>query len=157
MKRINQQRRNLIAPCVALTLAAAIVHSPTVSAENEENRQGLEPAVEVHLVVAGMSTLRGDRWQKMSHEEKLAFISGAAHVVSIEDALTSSFPKLIVDNFSLKAADALQGKTADGIIARVDSFYQNNRDKLAQPVMLVIWDTLIRPKIETGIAGRPLK
>jgi hypothetical protein len=141
---------------MALTLAAAVVYWPTVRAEDEDTRRGLEAAVEMRQVLAGIPTLRGDRWQKMSHDEKLAFLSGAGHVVSIEDELMARYPELMVDNFSLKAGDALLGKTADSIIAQIDSFYQNSPDKLAQPVMRVLWDTLIRPNLKTGIAGRPL-
>jgi hypothetical protein len=78
-------------------------------------------------------------------------------VIAIENALMSRFPDLLRDNFSYKAGEGLLGKTPDSIIERVDGFYQQHGDKLSEPVMFVIWDTAIRPKLKTGIAGRPLK
>ena len=43
------------------------------------------------------------------------------------------------------------------VVARVDQYYRENPNKIKDPVTNVIWDTMIKPNIKTGIAGHPLK
>jgi hypothetical protein len=156
MKRVVQHWSRRFR-CLGFGLLALIGGSAGVSAQDENSRVGLEAALEMRHVLGDMPMLRGNQWQKMGRDEKMAFVGGMGHVVSIENELMSRFPELMEENFSNKVSKALLGKTANDIIARLDSFYQQNPDKLAQPVMAVLWDTMVRPKLKTGIAGHPLK
>lgn len=107
----------------------------------------------------GMPILDGDLWQKMTHDDKVAFVWGLWHVASIEHYLMGKYPELKTDNFSAKVIEG-SNKTRlslNEIVALVDKYYQTNPDEVEKPVVAVLWDKMIKPNIKIGIAGRPLK
>ena len=111
-----------------------------------------------------MPLCKGEQWQKMDSNAKVAFIWGAAHVVLIENVLMEDIPELRRENFSAKVVEARRAKVSAGtaptinqIIDTIDQYYKDHPDKLQAPVMLVIWDVGVKPYLKTGIAGRPLK
>jgi hypothetical protein len=106
-----------------------------------------------------MPLLRGDMWIKMDPDSKVAFVWGAGHVVTIEEVIMQRYPELQRDSFVMKVVEALTNSPVkmNDVVAVVDKFYLENPDKLDTPVMGVIWDQLIKPKIKTGIAGKPIK
>ena len=104
-----------------------------------------------------MPLLKGTEWQHMTPDSKVAFIWGAGHVVTIEHAVMNQISELKRDSFVTKVGEALAGVPMNTIVAKVDEYYKAHPDQLEVPVMRVIWDTMIKPNIKTGIAGRPLK
>jgi hypothetical protein len=104
-----------------------------------------------------MPLLKGTEWQHMTPDSKVAFIWGVGHVVSIENTLMKQMSELKRDSFVTKAGETLAGVPINTIVAKVDEYYKANPDQLEVPVIRVIWDTMIKPNIKTGIAGRPLK
>lgn len=104
-----------------------------------------------------MPLLKGTEWQRMTPDSKVAFIWGAGHVVTIEHSLMNQISDLKRDSFVMKVVEALAGVPMNTIVAKVDEYYKAHPDQLEVPVMRVIWDTMIKPNIKTGIAGRPLK
>ena len=64
-------------------------------ADQKALREGLQESL-------GMPVLKGDVWQKMTHDSKVAFIWGFGHVVSIEQHLMEKFPELKRDSFVAK-------------------------------------------------------
>jgi hypothetical protein len=56
----------------------------------------------------------------------------------------------------MKAVEGIGDVTINEIVARVDSFYKENPDKVNLSVIRVIWDAMIKPNIKTGIAGKAL-
>jgi len=119
-------------------------------ADQKALREGLQESL-------GMPVLKGDVWQKMTHDSKVAFIWGFGHVVSIEQHLMEKFPELKRDSFVAKVVEGMADIPIDNVIARVDDYYGANPAKIESPVTNVIWDLMIKPNIKTGIAGRPLK
>ncbi|MBN2654797.1 MAG: hypothetical protein JXR79_06750 [Nitrospirae bacterium] len=105
----------------------------------------------------GMPVLKGDLWQKMTHDSKVAFIWGFGHVVSIEHYLMGKYPELKRDSFIPKVVEGMNNIPMNKVIAQVDNYYQNHPSEIDKPVTSVLWDTMIRPNIKTGIAGNPLK
>ena len=120
-------------------------------------------AASIFFVLAGPVSadearmLRGDVWQKMSVDEKVAFIWGAGQVVTIEQVIMELIPEMKQENFSAKVVEGMADTDMKDIVATVDAYYTENPDKLDVAVMRVIWDKLIRPNIKTGIGGRPLQ
>jgi hypothetical protein len=114
-------------------------------------------------VWAAQNVLTGKTWVQMTHEQKVAYIWGAGDVVDVEQELMNIYPELRVENLSFKAVEAAQVAKAEGeytvndIVAGVDEWYRSNPDKRDTAVLRVIWDLMIKPKLTTGIAGRPLK
>ena len=108
-------------------------------------------------VFAAPNVMKGDVWVIMNQDQKVAYILGAGDVVDVEWDLMQKVPELKRENFSAKAVEALENTATNDIIAKVDQWYQANGDKLDTPVLLVIWNTMIKPKVKTGIAGRPLQ
>jgi len=111
-----------------------------------------------------MPLLKGEQWQKMDPNSKVAFIWGAAHVILIENVLMQEIPELRRENFSAKVAEAREvqvkagkARTINEIVSAIDQYYKDHPDQIGTPVMGVIWNVGIKPNLKTGIAGRPLK
>ncbi len=107
----------------------------------------------------GMPILTGELWQKMEGDAKVAFIWGLWHTVAVEHFLMDKYPDLKKDNFSSKVIEGSEKSalTMNQMVALVDQYYQANPDHIDKPVVGVLWHTVVRPNITTGIAGRPLK
>ncbi len=109
-------------------------------------------------VAREMPVLKGDQWLTMDDNAKVAFIWGAGHVVIIEEVIMEKHPDQKRDTFVTKVVEATSNSpmTMSQMAAMVDKFYQDNPDKTDTPVMMVIWDMMVKPNIKTGIAGKPL-
>ena len=125
--------------------------------DREELRQELKEEVQKEMEGMGMQLLTGDIWQQAPPDDKVAFVWGVCHVVTLENALMKKLPSLKVENFSAKAAEGLAGLKINDIVKAVDDYYVANPTKIETPVVQVIWDRLILPKLKTGIAGYPLQ
>jgi hypothetical protein len=99
-----------------------------------------------------MPVLKGDTWIKMSDDEKISFIWGAGHIVSIEEVLARDNPDLKKSNtFVNRIMEAHNKKpmTMSQVAKYVDDYYQANPDKLDKPVIEVIWYGTIVPRTTT--------
>ncbi len=106
---------------------------------------------------ATKNLLTGKIWTRMTQDEKVAYLWGGGDVVDVERYLMKEYPELKVENFSYKVRQGVSNDlTNNDAAAAVDKWYKANPDKLDVAVMTVIWDTLIKPNLKTGIAGRPL-
>ena len=152
MKKMNRTRICLILflscvcfACLSLTIPAA--ESPGEKAVNKE----LEKEI-------GMPILDGSLWVKMTHDSKVAFVWGIWHVVSIEHYLTTKYPDLKKENFSEKVMEGTRARpmTMNEVVSHIDKYYRENPDEINKPVVAVIWSTMVKPNITTGIDGRPL-
>jgi hypothetical protein len=122
--------------------------------EQKADRKAMEKGLQDTL---GMPLLTGDLWKEMTHDSKVAFIWGFGHVVTIEQNLMDKFPELKRDSYVSKVVEGMANIPMNEVVARVDKYYTENPDQIKEPVTKVIWDTMIKPNIKTGIAGRPLK
>jgi hypothetical protein len=133
---------------------SAAEQSQELKIERKADQKALREGLEESL---GVPVLKGDVWQKMTHDSKMAFIWGFGHVVSIEQHLMEKFPELKRDSFVAKVVEGMTDMPMEEVVARLDGFYEGNPNKMDAPVTNVIWDLMIKPHIKTGIAGRPLK
>lgn len=126
------------------------IAAPILGASAEET---IRQAVEREMPV-----LKGDQWITMDENSKVAFIWGAGHVVTIEEVIMEKYPDQKRDTFVAKVVEAASNSpmTMSQVAATVDKFYTDNPDKTSTPVMVVIWDTMVKPNIKAGIAGKPL-
>ncbi len=155
-----KHKRNVAMIClVASFLLGAMSYSFVVVAEELSPQQQIDrKAVEKGLDESlGMPVLKGELWQKMTHDEKVAFIWGFGHVVSIEHYLMEKFPELKRDSFVAKVVVGMDNTPMNEVVARVDRYYEMHPGDLEKPVTSVLWDTMVKPNITTGIAGQPLK
>ena len=60
-------------------------------------------------------------------------------------------------NILKKAVEGIGDVKINDIVSNIDTFYAENPDKVNLSVIRVVWDTMIKPKIKTGIAGKPLR
>ena len=132
--------------CLSSSVLAAASHAET--AVNKELEKDI-----------GMPILDGDLWLKMTHDDKVAFVWGLWHVVSIEHYLMNKYPELKRDNFSAKIIEGSKKTqlTMNQIVSLIDNYYRTNPDEVEKPVVGVLWDEMIKPNIKVGIAGRSLK
>ncbi len=124
------------------------------STEQKVNQKSIETKLNDSL---GMPMLKGDLWLKMTHDSKVAFVWGFGHVVTIENTLMEKYPELKKDSFTAKTAEGMSDMPMNDVVAKIDSYYKANPDKIEDPVTKVIWDTMIKPNIKTSIAGRPIQ
>ena len=122
--------------------------------EQKTDQKAMEKGLQDSL---GVPILTGDLWKEMTHDCKVAFIWGFGHVVSIEQNLMNKYPELQRDSFVAKVVEGMADTPMNEVVARVDQYYRENPNKIKDPVTNVIWDTMIKPNIKTGIAGHPLK
>ena len=141
-----------VSAAVSLVVLAGLAGG--VPAAEKQAVQGTEQRMEKAMA---MPLLRGAVWQKMTQDEKIAFLWGAAHVIVVEREMVSYFPQLENQNFSMKVAQGMPHATMNDIARRVDEFYAAHPAQLDEPVVAVIWDEMVKPNLKTGIAGRPLK
>lgn len=134
-------------------------HAFTVLASDQSpNQKAAQKGIEKRLDDSlGMPILKGDLWQQMTHDSKIGFIWGFGHVVSIEHFLMEKYPELKRDSFVEKVVEGMDNIPMNEVIVEVDRYYETHPDEMDKPVTSVLWDTLIRPNIKTGIAGRQLK
>jgi hypothetical protein len=145
-------------------MAVAVFSSVVARAENEQQKQErtrlkqeVKEEVKQQIKEMGMPLFTGDIWQQAPQDDKVAFVWGICHVVTLEKALMEKLPSLKVKNFSAKAAEGLTGLKINDIVNAVDECYASDPAKIDVPVVKVIWDELIKPKLKTGIAGYPLQ
>jgi hypothetical protein len=101
--------------------------------------------------------LTGLTWVKMSQDQKAAYIWGAGDIIDLEQEIMEIYPELKRDSFASKAVEGIGDVKINAIVINVDAFFQENPDKTNLSVIRVIWDTMIKPNLKTGIAGKPLK
>jgi hypothetical protein len=129
-----------------------------VSSQERKDEASVQKEMEKY-----MPLLKGEQWQNMDSNAKVAFLWGAAHIILIEQALMEEFPELRRESFVAKVVEARKTRVKAGtaltineIISGIDQYYKDHPDKLKVLVTKVIWDLMIKPNIKTGIAGRPL-
>ena len=111
-----------------------------------------------------MPLLKGEQWQKMDSNAKVAFLWGVAHVILLEQELMEKFPELRRENFSAKVVEARAARVKAGtamtineVVSGIDQYYKEHPDQLGTPVLGALWNVWIKPYLKTGIAGQPLK
>jgi len=153
------KRPKLIQICLLFLLCIGVAGWTTHATGQEKDAAAVTKEME-----KTMPLLKGEQWQKMDPNSKVAFIWGAAHVILIEAVLMEEIPELRRENFSAKVVEARTAqvkagtaRTINEIISAIDQYYKEHPDQLGTPVMAVIWNVGVRPQLKTGIAGRPLK
>lgn len=142
---------NMIRFLAALTLFAGLAGGSITSAAEE-----IQPAVQ-EVNTQDMKILTGDIWQNMTIDEKIAFVWGVGHVVSIEREAAEKYPALKKESLAAMMATGLAGKPIIDIVSAVDSYYKENPTRMDDPVMNVIWVKLVKPNIKSGTAQVPVE
>jgi hypothetical protein len=101
--------------------------------------------------------LTGITWIKMSQDQKAGYIWGAGDIIDLEQEIMEIYPELKRESFVAKAVEGIGDVQINEIVSNVDQFYKAHPDQANLSVIRVIWDTMIRPNIKTGIAGKPLR
>ena len=154
------KRPKMIQICFLLLLCVGL----SVWTTHASGQQKLDQTAVEKEMTKAMPLLKGEQWQKMDPNSKVAFIWGVAHVILLEHTLMEEIPELRRENFSAKVAEARiarikAGKTMtiNEVISAIDQYYKEHPDQLQIPVLGVVWNAGIKPYLKTGIAGRPLK
>ncbi len=154
------KRPKLIQICLVFLLCVGLAGWTT----HASGQQKVDETAVGKEMVKVMPLLKGEQWQKMDPNSKVAFIWGAAHVILIEKVLMEEIPELRRENFSAKVVEARdaqvkagRARTINEMVSAIDQYYKEHPDQLGTPVMAVIWDVGVKPHLKTGIAGRPLK
>jgi len=152
-----KKKKLLCIACILGTFMLLAGTARTALAVETETQKQLRENVNQQLAAKGIKLLTGTIWQKASQDEKVAFVWGFCHVVIIEEALMDVYPQLKVENFSAKAVEGMTGVKMNDIARKVDEYYTANPGDIEVPVIRVMWETLIKPNLKTGVAGQPLQ
>ena len=101
--------------------------------------------------------LTGKTWVTMSQDQKAAYIWGAGDIIDLEQEIMGIYPELKRESFVTKAVEGIGDVKINDIVSTVDIFYEKNPDKVNLSVIRVVWDTMIKPNLKSGIAGKPLR
>jgi len=101
--------------------------------------------------------LSGMTWVKMSQDQKAGYIWGVGDIIDLEQEIMEIYPELKRESFVTKAVEGIGDVQINEIVFNVDTFYKEHPEKGNLSVIRVIWDTMIRPNVTTGIAGKPLQ
>ncbi len=132
---------------VTLLLGILAVGSLNVAAEEK-----LQTETDANL--KQMPVLTGEVWQKMSHDEKISFVWGMGHILSIERNVIARHPEVKTAGFSGKMAEGLAGISMNDIVRDIDTYYRENPDDTEAPVIEVIWDEIAQPRIKPDVVGK---
>jgi hypothetical protein len=102
-----------------------------------------------------MPLLRGNTWLKMTQDEKVAFVWGMGHIITMERERIELYPALKKESFVAKLAQGLAGVPMNEVVGAVDQYYKENPDKTAEPVIKVIWEKLVKPKLSGNDTNPP--
>jgi hypothetical protein len=139
---------------MAVALAGFI---PAIAAEGAAPGAKLDAQQYPVLSQSDVPVLKGDLWTTASQDSKVAYVWGMCSMIEVERIVMMRIPELKVRNVSAVAAEGLQNVPMNDIVRAVDEYYKANPGNLDVPVLKIIWDTMIKPKVKTGVAGRPLK
>jgi hypothetical protein len=129
----NHERRNAMkrAKIIEICLVFLLCIGVAVWATRASGQQKVDEAAVGKEMAKVMPLLKGEQWQKMDPNSKVAFIWGVAHVILLENTLMEENPKLRTENFSAKTAEARiarikAGKTMtiNEVISALDQYYK---------------------------------
>lgn len=139
-------------------MAVAVLSLPLTVPAGETPASGEKPDAKKYPVLSqsDVAVLKGDLWTTASRDSKVAFVWGVCSMIEVERIAMEMIPELKVRNVSAVAAEGLKNVSLNDIVRAVDEYYKANPGSLDVPVLRIIWDTMIVPKVKTGVAGRPL-
>ncbi len=136
--------------CTSVFLLPVVGYSFSASADEKAGTEAADKLKEMPL-------LTGYTWQKMTQDEKVAFVWGLGHVATMEREAAEKYPELKSESFAMKLSSGIAGISMNRIVDSVDSYYRENAGKTTEPVVKVIWDRFVAPKLKTEGAAFPSK
>lgn len=91
----------------------------------------------------------GEVWKKSSMIEKRSYIIGASNLMvieytyQIEGDVVPTDDQTLIQRFFKGSDDT----TVDEAIGQIDRWYKNNPSELSRPVLAVVWQDMILPKL----------
>jgi len=91
----------------------------------------------------------GKLWQASANSDKMSYLIGASNFISLEHAYQvkggnpPTNKQSSVSDFYMGTEDV----TLDKAIETIDDWYASHPGKLDQPVLVVIWLTLVEPNL----------
>ncbi len=131
--------------CCALALVGGMAVTCLDANATEE-----VPLSDTSVNLKEMPLLNGETWQAMTSGEKVAFVWGIGHVVTMEREVEEKRPELKKAGLASKMAEGLAGMPMKEVVFMVDKYYTDNPGSLSDPVMKVIWDRIVKPRIKAG-------
>ena len=135
--------------CCVLVLAGVLAGSYSARAAEEK------PLAVTDEKLKEMPFLNGEVWKTMTHGEKVSFIWGIGHMVTVETDIMAKRAEMKSSGFATKMAEGLSGTPMNDIVAKIDAFYADNPGSMPESVMRVLWDSVVKPRIKAGLVEEP--
>ncbi|GLI38897.1 hypothetical protein KI811_05430 [Geobacter hydrogenophilus] len=139
------QLPKLVCLCCVLALVGA-----TSGTYNDARAAEEKPVSDTSASLKEMPLLDGEIWQAMTASERVAFIWGIGHVVTMEREVAEQRPQLKKAGLAAKMAEGLSGIPMNEITGMITEYYKENPGSLKEPVMKVLWDRIVNPRIKAG-------
>ena len=143
--------------CFSFMVVALFGFSPSIAAEEAATGAKLDAQKYPLLSQSDVPVMKGDLWTTASQDSKVAYVWGVCSMIEVERIAMTRIPGLKVRNVSAVAAEGLQNVPMNDIVRAVDDYYKDNPGNMDVPVLRVLWDTMVKPRVKTGVAGRPLQ
>jgi hypothetical protein len=143
--------------CLGFMVLALPGFSPAAAADDAATGAKLDEQKYPVLSQSEVAVLKGDLWTTASQDSKVAYVWGMCSMIEVERIVMTRIPEVRVRNVSAVFAEALQNVPMTDIVRAVDDYYTANPGKLDVPVLRIIWDTMVKSKVTTGVAGRAIK
>lgn len=92
-----------------------------------------------------VTIVTGEHWTKSSADLKKAYLLGIANFLQVELAYFGANPPPDTQSFVPRMARGLRGETVDSVRDAIDRWYAANPDRLARPVLDVVWVEIVVP------------
>lgn len=89
----------------------------------------------------------GHDWQASSVEQRQAYVVGISNVITVGSAWDARKLPGEEGTFMRKALAGLGETTIESAIQRVDAWYASHPQELDQPVLVVIWREIAKPRL----------
>ena len=113
-----ENKKLIVVACVMGVFILLAGTARTALASVTEEQKQVQENLKKQFSDMGMPVLTGTTWQKATQDEKVAFVWGFCHVVTIEQGLLETFPQLKVENFSAKVVEGMAGTKMKDMYAR---------------------------------------
>jgi hypothetical protein len=113
----------------------------------------------LHLTAAAepeTQFLKGQTWQTMSHDTKMAYIWGMGNLAAFGLALMG-VPSTPQQSFLPLLVKGLQGKSMAEVVSQLDTYYQTHPEQIEQPVIDGLFRAVVLPALTAQPYGGEVK
>ncbi|GAB7078685.1 hypothetical protein [Megalodesulfovibrio paquesii] len=107
---------------------------------------GLGAAMAAQEKACDMPVITGEHWSNATAQEKVAFLAGMATIIELEQEVQGETPdtcKTLIQSWVKGIGDVRIAEMRN----KLDQWFEKHPDKKSEPVVKVLWDLYVSPKL----------